>query len=134
MKEITRINHVGLRVRDLATSRDFYEKLGFEFIVGPVGPEPVAVMEHPTGININFILNASSDASALNILSDATVKHTGFTHIALEINDRASVEKRLAAEQIPITETVELPDGTVFFFVRDPDGNVIEFHQPTTLK
>ena len=132
MKEITRFNHVGLRVRDLATSRDFYEKLGFEFIVGPVGPEPVAVMEHPTGININFILNASSDASALNILSDVPERHTGFTHIALEINDRASVEERLAAEQISITETVELPDGTVFFFVRDPDGNVIEFHQPKT--
>ena len=23
-----------------------------------------------------------------------------------------------------------LPDGTVFFFVRDPDGNVIELHKP----
>ena len=29
-----------------------------------------------------------------------------------------------------ITETVELPEGAVFFFVRDPDGNVIEFHKP----
>ena len=57
-------------------------------------------------------------------------KHTGFTHIALEINDREAVEKHLAEENIPITETVELPDGTVFFFVRDPDDNVIEFHQP----
>ena len=130
MEQITRINHVGLRVRDLANARAFYEKLGFEFIVGPIGPEPVAVMEHPTGININFILNASSDASKENILSDVPLKHTGFTHIALEINDRESVEKHLAEENIPITETVELPDGTVFFFVRDPDDNVIEFHQP----
>lgn len=132
MKEITRINHVGLRVRDLATARAFYGKLGFEFIVGPNGSEPVAVMEHPSGININFILNASSDASEKNILSDVSEKHTGFTHIALEINDREAVEDHLAAENIPITETVELPDGTVFFFVRDPDGNVIEFHQPKT--
>jgi lactoylglutathione lyase len=132
LKQITRINHVGLRVRDLATSREFYERLGFEFIIGPVGPEPVAVMEHPTGININFILNASNDASDVNILSDAPQKHTGFTHIALEINDRDQVEAHLAANNIAITETVELEDGTVFFFVRDPDGNVIEFHQPKT--
>jgi lactoylglutathione lyase len=90
-------------------------------------------MEHPTGININFILNASADASELNILSDVPQRHTGFTHIALEISDRASVEAHLAAEKISITETVELPDGTVFFFVRDPDGNVIEFHQPIAL-
>ena len=130
MKQITRINHVGLRVRDLATSRAFYELLGFEFIVGPIGPEPVAVMEHPTGININFILNASSDAAVDNILSDAPIKHAGFTHIALEINDREGVELQLAKHNIEITETIELPDGTVFFFVRDPDANVIEFHLP----
>ena len=57
MKEITRINHVGLRVRDLEVTRLFYENLGFIFLVGPVGPEPVAIMEHPSGVNINFILN-----------------------------------------------------------------------------
>lgn len=61
MKEITRINHVGIRVASLEASRKFYEKLGFEFIAGPLGPEPVAIMEHPTGININFILNTNSD-------------------------------------------------------------------------
>ena len=130
LKQITRINHVGLRVRSLKAARAFYEKLGFEFIVGPIGPEPVAVMEHPTGININFILNASADAFEKNILSDVAVKHTGFTHIALEITDRDAVKKHLDKEGIPITETVELPDGTHFFFVRDPDGNVIELHCP----
>jgi lactoylglutathione lyase len=130
MQQITRINHVGLRVRDLAVARDFYEKLGFEFIMGPVGPEPVAVVEHPTGININFILNASVDAAENNLLMDVPEKHTGFTHIALEISDRAAVERQLGEAGIAITETVELPDGAVFFFVRDPDGNVIEFHQP----
>jgi len=130
MEQITRINHVGLRVRDLGQARAFYENLGFKFIVGPVGPEPVAVMEHPTGININFILNASSDASENNILMDVPEKHTGFTHIALEITDREAVERHLDDVGIHITETVKLPDGTVFFFVRDPDGNVIEFHQP----
>ncbi len=130
MKQITRINHVGLRVRDLETTRAFYEKLGFEFIVGPIGPEPVAVMEHPTGININFILNASEDASDKNLLMDVSEKHTGFTHIALEITDRQEVKQHLESVDISITETVELPDGTVFFFIRDPDGNVIELHQP----
>ena len=130
MKQITGINHVGLRVRDLETSRAFYEKLGFEFIVGPIGPEPVAVMLHPSGVNINFILNASEAASEENLLVDAPEKHTGFTHIALEITDRSEVVEHLEKVGIPITETVELPDGTVFFFVRDPDGNVIELHQP----
>ena len=130
MKEISGINHVGLRIRDLARSRAFYAVLGFEFIVGPIGPEPVAVMVHPSGVNLNFILNASDDASADNILMDVSAKHTGYTHIALEISDRESVKQQLTKAGVSITETVELPDGAVFFFIRDPDGNVIEFHQP----
>ena len=130
MKEITKINHVGLRVRDIYKSRTFYEQLGFKFIIGPIGPEPVAIMEHPSGVNINFILNASDDASDKNILMDEPERHTGYTHMALEITDREAVLKQLEDLSIPITETVELEDGTVFFFIRDPDGNVIEFHHP----
>ncbi len=95
MKEITRINHVGLRVRDLEVARAFYEKLGFEFLGGPMGPEPVAIVEHSSGVNINFILNVSADASPTNVLMDAVEKHAGFTHIALEIADVEAVKRQL---------------------------------------
>ena len=131
MKQITRINHLGLRVRDLAIARDFYEKLGFVFLGGPMGPEPVAIVEHPSGVNINFILNASSGACSANVLMDESEKHTGFTHIALEISDAKAVKQQLDDLGIVITETVEF-GGAIFFFVRDPDGNVIEFHQPAS--
>lgn len=130
MKEITRINHIGIRVANLEASREFYAKLGFEFIAGPVGPEPVAIMEHPTGININFILNASPD-SRVNLLMDVPEKHPGYTHMALEVTDIESVKSHLAELNITITGgPVVLPNGATFIFVRDPDGNVIEFHQP----
>ena len=129
MQEITRVNHVGLRVRSLEVARAFYERLGFRFIVGPVGPEPVAVVEHDSGVNINLILNASDDAAPQNVLMDEKTKHTGFTHIALEITDAAAVEEQLGELGIPITEHVEF-EGAKFFFIRDPDGNVIEFHKP----
>ncbi len=52
MKQIVGINHVGIRVTDLTQSRNFYAQLGFEFLAGPIGPEPVAIMEHPSGVNI----------------------------------------------------------------------------------
>ncbi len=130
MKEITRINHVGLRVSNLEVTREFYEKLGFEFIVGPVGPEPVAIMEHPSGVNINFILNASDDVT-LNLLMDVPDKHTGYTHVALEVSDLKSVQQNLESINYTITEgPVVTPDGASFIFIRDPDDNVIEFHKP----
>jgi len=129
MKEITGINHVGLRVRDMEVSREFYGKLGFRFIAGPVGPEPVAIVEHPSGVNINLILNASDNANDANILMDVPEKHTGFTHIAIEITDADAAEKQIQELGIEITERVEF-EGARFFFIRDPDGNVIEFHRP----
>ena len=131
MLEITQINHVGLRVRDLAVSRFFYAQLGFKFITGPVGPEPVAIVEHPSGVNINLILNASVDAPQSNILMQAEIKYPGFTHIALEVTDLDSVSNQLEELGITITERVEY-QGARFVFIRDPDDNVIEFHQPAS--
>lgn len=129
MKEITGINHVGLRVRDLEVSRKFYENLGFKFLAGPVGPEPAAIIEHPSGVNINFILNASKDAPVENVLMKKDMKYPGYTHIALEITDAESVTRQLEDLGLTITERVEY-NGANFFFIRDPDDNVIEFHQP----
>ena len=129
MKEITGINHVGIRVTDLDRARDFYEQLGFIFIVGPIGPEPVAIMEHPSGVNINFILNSDSGISE-NILMDISERHPGYTHMALDVTDIELVEARLNQLRIKITEgPITLPNGDVMLFIRDQDRNVIEFHQ-----
>ena len=129
MEEITGINHVGLRVRDLDITRNFYEQLGFKFIVGPIGPEPVAIIEHPSGVNFNLVLNASEDSPSSNVLMEEPIKYPGYTHIALEITDAVTVAKKIVDLGLNITEEVEY-NGTKFFFIRDPDNNVIEFHQP----
>lgn len=129
MKEIVGINHIGIRVTSLDKARQFYEQLGFVFIVGPIGPEPVAIMEHPSGVNINFILNADSNITE-NILMDITERHPGYTHIALTVSDIKSMEANIVKLGIKITEgPITLPDGGVMFFIRDQDKNVIEFHQ-----
>ncbi len=129
MKEIVGINHIGIRVTNLEQARAFYEQLGFIFIVGPIGPEPVAIMEHPSGVNINFILNADSGISE-NILMDIPERHPGYTHIALDVTDLESVEENLNQLGIKITEgPITLPDGGMMLFIHDQDSNVIEFHQ-----
>ncbi|VAW57176.1 Glyoxalase/bleomycin resistance family metalloprotein [hydrothermal vent metagenome] len=129
MKEITGINHVGIRVSSLDSARKFYEQLGFEFIIGPIGPEPVAIMEHASGVNINLILNADSGISN-NILMDIPERYPGYTHIALNVIDIKTVEAKIKALNIKITEgPITLPNGGIMFFIRDQDKNVIEFHQ-----
>lgn len=126
MKELTRINHIGLRVSNFEIARDFYAQLGFEYITGPGGPEPVAIVVHPSGININFILNANQQ-DRCNMLMDVPTKYTGYTHVALEITDKDAVLSKLAELNIPLSgEPMNHPTGTSFF-IRDPDMNVIEF-------
>ncbi len=129
MKEIAGINHVGIRVSDLEKARSFYEQLGFEFLAGPIGPEPVAIMEHPSGVNINLILNADSGITE-NILMDVPERHPGYTHMALDVTDIKTIEASINNMGIEITEgPITLPDGGVMLFIRDQDMNVIEFHQ-----
>ena len=129
MREITGINHIGIRVRSLDAARAFYEQLGFEFVAGPMGPEPVAVMRHPAGVCINLVLNANAGQEG-NVLMDVPEKYPGYTHMALDVDDIQAAQRAVEALGIAITEgPVELPDGGRMFFIRDQDGNVIEFHQ-----
>ena len=115
------LSHIGIRVHDLARSRAFYEKLGFIFAWGPFGPEPVAAMRHPSGLELNFILNAPA-AKAPNVLMDVADKHAGITHVALKIDDLAAAEAALKELGVALTGK----RGDAALFVRDPDGNVIE--------
>lgn len=127
---ITGIAHIGIRVHALDRARAFYELLGFNFVIGPIGPEPVAIMSHPSGIEINFILNAA-DTSTQNVLMDVKEKHPGYTHIALSVKNVLEVQSVLTSAGVTITEgPITFPGGSISIFVRDPDRNVIEFNQP----
>lgn len=116
--------HIGIRVADWPRSRAFYERLGFEYSWGPVGPDNVAAMKHPGGLELNFIVNAP-DPGAPNILMDVPEKHPGITHLALHVTDVGAVEAALVQAGIAISgKRGEDPVRAVF--VRDPDRNVIE--------
>lgn len=129
---ITGMNHVGIRVHDLARARAFYELLGFVFEIGPVGPEPVAIMSHPSAPAVNFILNAPH-ADAPNVLMDVPDKHPGFTHIALSCPDLEGARRVLEAAGHALSGgPVTFPTGARAIFVRDPDRNTIELHQEAT--
>ncbi len=120
-QQISGLAHIGLRVHDAARSRAFYEHLGFTWAWGPYGPDNVGAMTHPSGLELNFIVNAP-DAARPNILMDVAEKYPGITHIALKIADVAAAREALVAAGIAISGT----RGDVALFIRDPDANVIE--------
>ena len=121
--------HVGIRVHDLDRSVAFYSLLGFVKTAGPMGPEPVAVLEHPSGVEVNLILNAGQ-ADGPNVLMDVPDKHAGITHIALLCDDIAQAQAALAAAGIPLSGgPIRFGPHSQGIFVRDPDRNVIELHQ-----
>jgi lactoylglutathione lyase len=126
---IVGLAHIGIRVHDLERSVRFYELLGFTKTTGPIGPEPVAILDHPSGVEVNLILNAPN-ASEPNILMDVPEKHPGITHFALLCPDITAAKQRLEAAGIPLSGgPVRFGPGAQGIFVRDPDGNVIELHQ-----
>lgn len=128
--QVTGWGHVGIRVHDLERSVSFYELLGFRKVVGPIGPEPVAILLHPAGVEINLILNAP-DADTPNALMDVPHKLPGYTHIALVVADLEAAERALVEAGHPISGRMGTPIGMKAIFVRDPDRNVIELdHWP----
>ena len=107
----------------------FYELLGFRKTAGPLGPEPVAILEHPSGLELNLILNAAG-ADQPNILMDVPRKHPGITHFALLCPDILAAREQLAALGIALSGgPIRFGPGAQAIFVRDPDRNVIELHQ-----
>src|SRR5262249_50898423 len=130
MSFVKGLAHIGLRVHELGPSRAFYELLGFQFVAGPLGPEPVAILRHSSGLELNLILNAAP-ASTQNVLMDITEKHAGYTHFALIVTSVDEAARQLADAGFPLSGgPMTHPDGTRAIFVRDPDRNVVELDQP----
>src|SRR5258708_28191179 len=98
---VSGLAHIGIRVHDLERSVRCYALLGFTKTAGPIGPEPVAILDHPSGVELNLILNAPS-ANEPNILMDVPDKHPAITHFALLCPDIMAAKQRLQAAGPPL--------------------------------
>jgi catechol 2,3-dioxygenase-like lactoylglutathione lyase family enzyme len=126
MPAITAYDHVGIRVTDAARALAFYADLGFA--VDPdYSNEDVAEIVNAAGIRLNLIFNGVPRAN--NILLDEPAKWSGYTHAAF-IVDRLEDMLAWAAERgVAITEGPVDWGRRMTCFLRDPDGNVLEFNE-----
>jgi lactoylglutathione lyase len=124
---IERVDHIGIRVRDLDRAVAFYRVLGFEFGQKAVGDD-VAIIRNTQGVEINLIFNANAGDPGKNVLMDVGEKYPGYTHVALRVASIPATVVALKSAGITITQgPVKFgEDGGVSIFVRDPDRNVIE--------
>jgi lactoylglutathione lyase len=124
---IERVDHIGVRVRDLDRALAFYGVLGFELLRRAEGDD-VAIVRNEHGVELNLVFNANSGDQAANILMDVPGKFPGYTHIALRVASIPATIAALRANDIAITQgPVSFGEaGHVSVFIRDPDRNVIE--------
>ena len=122
-------DHVGIRITDRDVSRAFYQKLGF-VETDYLANEQANEMETASGMRINLIMNGAKRPNNANILLDEPIKYAGFTHAAFVVDDIEKLQAWLQANEIPITEGPrQFVPRRITLFIRDPDGNVLEFNQ-----
>lgn len=125
--DISRVDHIGIRVKDLARALDFYRILGFE-LHWKDAHDAVAIIRNAHEVELNLVYNANADGGGKNVLMDVAEKYPGYTHVALRVESIGAAIEALKASGIRITQgPVSFgQDGHVSVFVRDPDLNVVE--------
>ena len=124
---VERVDHIGIRVRDLDRALQFYRLLGFDLLRRAEGDD-VAIVRNENGVELNLIFNANDGEPSTNVLMDVPGKYPGYTHVALRVASIPATIAALKANDIAITQgPVSFGEsGQVSVFVRDPDRNVIE--------
>src|SRR6516165_10929011 len=100
---IERIDHIGIRVRNLDRALAFYAVLGFALVRRAEGDD-VAILSNQHGVELNLVFNANAGDPTANILMDVPDKLPGYTHIALHVASIPATIVALEANNIPITQ------------------------------
>jgi catechol 2,3-dioxygenase-like lactoylglutathione lyase family enzyme len=132
MISVGRIDHVGIRVTDRERAQHFYEQLGFRIDPAEESPGSRSCgLVNDAGARINLIYNGRESPARRNVLMDVPEKWPGYTHAAFIVDDLDALVSWLETRAIAITEgpSVFGHGRRKVCFVRDPDGNVLEFDE-----
>lgn len=110
---------ISLAVKNLSTSKAFYEKLGFE-VFGGDATQNYLIMK-----NGDAIIGLFEGMFTENILTFNPGWDQNTTILA-QFDDVRKIEKLLRDAGVAIERPIDAaPEGPAHFVVRDPDGNTI---------
>jgi catechol 2,3-dioxygenase-like lactoylglutathione lyase family enzyme len=124
--KISAYDHIGLRVTDRERALAFYADLGFA-IDWDHSSERVAEIINGAGVRMNLIFNGKTREN--NVLLDEPNKWPGYTHAAFIVDRLDEIVAWAGERDVVITEGPLDWGRRLTCFLRDPDGNVLEFNQ-----
>jgi len=135
--EVLRFDHVGASVADLDRSARFYgDVLGFTTVEHaftlPGHDIRGVVLINPAGVRVELFERQGSVPGRAGHPTEGALTR-GWFQFGLAVTDlRATYARVVAAGATPVFEPRVAPDGkTLFAFVGDPDGNLVELLQRT---
>lgn len=123
----TKIEHVGVMVKDLENSIKFYQDI--------VGMELKGTLLHTNGIIklafLGFRKDGETELELIQGYNDKLPNEGKVHHFAITVDDIEEEFQRMKNLDIKLIdeEITTLPNGSRYFFFHGPDGEWIEFFQ-----
>jgi lactoylglutathione lyase len=127
------LNHIGVRVRELRRSAQWYAHLGFRLIWQSEQHKVACLRNDEIGVELNLIFNSDDSSGGKNVLMDIEPKYPGFNHLSFRVSSIEDTITALKAAGIEIREGPVSLGGEIAVFVRDPDLNVVELAEITSV-
>jgi len=122
------LNHVSITVTDVAKAREFYSNvLGLQEIPRPAFDFPGIWYSLNNGLSLHIILNDQLVRPAV----EREKIEARYRHFALWTEDADAAAAKIAELGLPCRDVISGPTGLRQVFVKDPDGNMVEFIGPT---
>lgn len=133
---VIQLHHVALSVADLDRAIDWYgAALDLHPTVRAALPGfRLAMLEAPSGMRIEVFEADGASRTTDSSTPGTVMRHHGYTHLALDVDDLAGVHDRLVAiGASSVWDPRPSPEpGKAMAFVQDPEGNLIELIGPLT--
>ena len=128
MSLFQQFTHVSVTVTDVAKAREFYsDTLGLQEIPRPAFDFPGIWYSLGGDLQLHIILN---DQLVRPAVERETIQ-ARYPHFALWTEDCDETARRVEQLGLPCRDVVSGPTGFRQVFVKDPDGNMVEFIGPT---